>query len=209
MIQDWSCFSCGMCFATNQSQSRSPIMINRKSRSIINQNQSPVNMPFQLSYLCYFFDYKVCDIKACKYKLANLKRFYSINKYYIASFYFCYYNHYYCFRCTKCPSRTYLKTPCSKTADSICNCITGFFFKSISNTCEKCKTCPVGEGVVDECSHSSRRTCRSCLEVRDVELSEVQTGLRSRPHNRSLMPAQRPCLSLLSVLLQIEANLCC
>jgi len=67
-----------------------------------------------------------------------------------------------CIGCTKCTGNLYLKKECTKTADSDCRCISGYFYKSFSNTCEKCENCSVGEGVVVDCSHNSRRICQSC-----------------------------------------------
>ena len=70
-----------------------------------------------------------------------------------------------CFSCTECDGKTYLKKACTKTEDTVCECISGYFYKSISSTCERCKDCSIGQGVLVACTHSTRRICRPCVEV--------------------------------------------
>ena len=70
-----------------------------------------------------------------------------------------------CFRCSECSELMVMKFPCTTTTDTICVCKEEHYYRSLFRTCTKCSTCKVGYGVVQDCSHSTKRVCQQCVKV--------------------------------------------
>eukprot|EP00795_Rhopilema_esculentum_P010577 gene10577-19312_t len=57
-----------------------------------------------------------------------------------------------------------MKFPCTTTTDTICVCKEEHYYRSLFRTCTKCSTCKEGYGVVQDCSHSTKRICQQCVK---------------------------------------------
>ncbi|KAG9267599.1 tumor necrosis factor receptor superfamily member 16 [Astyanax mexicanus] len=79
-----------------------------------------------------------------------------------------------CQKCTQCTGLLRMETPCTDANDAICVCDYGYFYSLLSNRCEACTTCPIGQGVLLRCEPDRDTVCEQC---QDDTFSDQDSGL--------------------------------
>ncbi|XP_037544648.1 tumor necrosis factor receptor superfamily member 16 [Nematolebias whitei] len=69
-----------------------------------------------------------------------------------------------CMPCTQCTGLMRMETPCTDSNDAKCVCNYNYFYNKMSQQCELCTVCPVGQGVYAHCDHDHDTVCEECVD---------------------------------------------
>ena len=69
-----------------------------------------------------------------------------------------------CKNCRVCDENADLKSPCTTTNDTVCECRPGYYFERYEKICKKCDLCPEGFGIVKKCTPNHNTKCKKCQE---------------------------------------------
>ncbi|XP_063815930.1 tumor necrosis factor receptor superfamily member 16 [Pseudophryne corroboree] len=69
-----------------------------------------------------------------------------------------------CKACTECDGNKRMIAPCVETDDAVCACAYGYYKNEESGECIRCRTCPIGYGMILSCSMNQDTVCEKCPE---------------------------------------------
>lgn len=69
-----------------------------------------------------------------------------------------------CKPCTQCVGLQSMSAPCVESDDAVCRCAYGYYQDELSGSCQECRVCEVGFGLVFPCQDSQDTVCEECPE---------------------------------------------
>ena len=68
-----------------------------------------------------------------------------------------------CHPCTsECPNNSHISLPCRTDHDTQCACDNGYFLDNLRGSCQTCTGCPIGHGVLLDCTATRNTRCYRC-----------------------------------------------
>lgn len=67
-----------------------------------------------------------------------------------------------CKDCTICDGNARVKYQCDVQHDTECECEVNYYFDSIKKFCRPCELCPIGYGLISECTSRKNTVCQIC-----------------------------------------------
>ncbi|XP_009999339.1 PREDICTED: tumor necrosis factor receptor superfamily member 16, partial [Chaetura pelagica] len=69
-----------------------------------------------------------------------------------------------CKPCTQCVGLQSMSAPCVESDDAVCRCAYGYYQDEASGSCQECRVCQVGFGLMFPCQGTQDTVCEECPE---------------------------------------------